>query len=304
MTRKTNLLALVLSGAMVLGACGNQDDADASEFRQAVPTSKDLTLSPPGTGGGSALIGQPALYGLLTAGVAIDVNVRVGWTATVLRLVTLLPPAQVSANSATWGPYVNKTNKIGWELEVVRKAPRDYSWTLFATPPNGQRTETARGTSTRGATFADYQGTFTVLLDTFNQLDSSMYASTGRIEGVYQQQADQRSLVMDFVDYVKAPGKAKNNWKYDYLDRTDGSGVFKYDALQDLQNNGSAEETYKVTTQWSKGYAGRSDASISGGDVTTPIDQIECWDAKLKRTYWKNPAGLVKEEGDAQSCVF
>lgn len=303
MTRNA-LFALVLVSSLALTACGNQD-GDASEYRQAIPTSKDLTLSPPGAGGGSALIGQPAVFGLLSAGVAIDVNVRVGWTATVLRLVTLLPPAKVTADSATWGPYTDKSNGIGWELEVTRLAPRDYTWKLFATPQSGQRVETASGTSKRSlTTFSDYQGTFTVLLDTYHQLDASKYPSTGRIEGVYQQKADQRSLVIDFIDYIKAPGKAKNNWKYDYIDRIDGSGLFKYDARQDLQNNGSAEELYKVTTEWTSGYVGRSDVSVTGGDVTSPVALIECWDAKMKRTYWKNPTGLVTEEGDATKCPF
>lgn len=315
MSSMKSLVATTLVVLLVAG-CGlkkDDDKGDAAEFREAVPTASQLALTPFGEGSedGQALVGQKAVLALLTTLVALDVNLRVGIGLGLVKLITLLPPSELTLTSATWGPWQGSDTPLHFKLTVSRgSAPKNYIWKLLASEEGSTWEEVVTGSSTKGvsATFSGYTGTFSVDATTLNRMDESKYKSTGTVNGDYDTTGDERNLTVEFIDFVKEPGKAKINATYVYLDREDRSGEFSFTATQDMQADGSAEEDYQIMTEWNETREGRSEATVTGGDLDpgTSVDLIECWDDQLKRTYWKNtaPTALVPEEGDASACVF
>ena len=91
---------------------------------------------------------------------------------------------------------------------------------------------------------------------------------------------------------------------YGYSKLVGGEGAFEFAVQKDLQANASRNELFAIRSRWQDKGMGRSDFTISGGDVTTPVTASECWSETFGRTYYKDSANFSPAEGDEKSCAF
>ena len=315
-------ITLLVSAVLIatLTACGGVDPAD--EYRAAVPSRSQLSMDVPSSGGSQsqslgqvgsltqALLGQTAELYALTYKVSHEVNGSIWVGLNIIESIVHTPPTSLVNNVAVWGPHTGALEPLTWKLTVAKTGPGRFSYVLSARKKGdatGAFSPILAGTSQKGFSkyFTGFKGLYAVNADNLNALAPSLHPDTGKMVATYDTTGDKRSVQMALENYSEA-GAPPADALYSYLDRLDTSGEFRFVARTDMQKDGSAEEILAVTSAWDKTGAGRGDAAVTGGDMSSGlvVKLTECWDDGFGRTFYEDSHSINPAEGSAASCVF
>lgn len=325
--------------------CGDSDEDDASgweELRDGVPSKESLTLKMPETSEETAALffgpetkfiaapGQPGEFYISTVQITREVNLGVMGMLTFLDEVLTYPPTEEENGKAIWGPFppdalepveirviIEKTgdNKFEFSFEARPKSSED-EWMQWYFGEN----------TTDGKTARHGMGSFTVDWDAMREYNPTV-AEEGKIKVVYDTITSGRTIDVEFIDFKGKDDEEKINADYHYKENADMSGEFDFIAKADIHKDmeDGAEypkkEDWLFNTRWLSTGAGRSDVTITGGDIEAYciwaqcLERAvfsECWgvdffvDYSIENYYSQDDEIMnsEKEAGDESACVF
>jgi hypothetical protein len=100
--------------------------------------------------------------------------------------------------------------------------------------------------------------------------------------------------------------QAEATFHYYYAEAADGTGDFQFRLFADTDDPGPAWEVSAIRSRWQPTGAGRSDVSISGGDLglNVTVTASECWDASFGEVYYTDSATWKPTSGDPSLCAY
>lgn len=306
----------------------------ALEVRVADTTPREIALSGHQSGLSvrqDALLGDPAIFYLLTDAFSLEVNSGVFGTLDLVDQITSLPPTHRKVNQRIWGPWwslwephsdwrfvmtrdpqtgVFKIEMQVRELRLREQLGPDEGWeNCFygeVTPSSGS---VRRG---NGSLTADV-GICSKFEGTGERGLASFVFDTSPDDGNPEGKTD---LQIDFTDFVskdmleRDPDPVPITAIYTYLELGDFSGEFFFDAWTDIDEGKNperpAQEHVELVAQWNTTGAGRADSRWSEGDLgALVVLSQECWDTEYKRVYYQDTFNILgPEEGSPDSCVL
>jgi hypothetical protein len=218
----------------------------------------------------------------------------------VLDEIVSVPPDERTEDSRRWGPHYVSDVDLTYQLDVqLEDAQYRYEVLLDAGDT---------GAATYPVMIGDYQPSGdTTGAGTFD-LDGAVLQAMLPVSGVtgtlvvdHEIDAsslrigmDLRGLQADDLDDLLVPDR------YTYSEGAD-VGQLCFLATVDW-TAGEATEQLQVVARWDLDGGGRADGSLSGGDLASPIEIVECWDGQGVATYWWDSAGLFPTSGDPSAC--
>jgi hypothetical protein len=304
------LSTLALSATLAT-ACVQKGDGDGVQAaRDALPTSSSLSISVPGQASkGQEKVGDVALSYLLTRTVAGVLN---GSSALVLGLAKAIsdyPVTSVEGDTYIWGPWSEALKPGQYRMTARLTSAGDYAWTIegrtkgttvpFAAIVTGLASP---GQPHRGS------GSFTFDCDVAHAIDPYGGCDDGgQVSVSYDLEHSPASIAIDAQHLAPMPdgSQAEQTFHYEYSEAIDGSGALSFTSFGDTDDPGPAWETTTYMSRWKATGAGRTDLSISGGDLgAATVTAEECWNTSYQRTYFEISAGWVPTEGSPASCGF
>ncbi len=336
------LLAAALTGC---GGTGSDPIASGKAFLEAFPDKDTLMVPAPGWSAESkavselhasveqTLVGDRAWLHDLSLAVALQVNHQAARIFGTLWVITRFAPSvakledgflgesgeQVEYDAwAVWGPFEDSENKnLEYILKVWRAIdPQDgqrlYVWFAAGRPVGGGEEDWVVFLLGGAKPTADSKdgvnrmGIVEVNLDAVQELNPTEedvgYATYAFMQG-------------DGFHAVAAVGEGvwtdeshtqKGDVTYFYGRSLEGYTVFDFDIQNDIESvDGELLEDLHVTTGW-VGSGGRSDATITGGDLGDQSAMLtQCWGLDLKQTYFHlvlPPPKEPIEDGDVNQC--
>ena len=326
----------LLFTALVLTGCGRGTTTEA-DFRSGLPTKEMVQVKSPdtkstGIGQGQAGLssaevralgqGQESSFYQLTRGATLAVN---GATLAVLGLVegvTKYTPTSVAGNTAVWGPHAESLQKNEWKLTVTKTADNTYGYTLSArakADANAAFVDVLTGTQTaavddQGEPLAGFgHGEFTLDWDNTQTLPDHD-TNVGSLHVTYAR-PDAKSAVTVAAQFLQVnddsnPGK-RVDVNYGYASTPGQGGQFDFKEIADVYNpsgSSSKAETLTIKSRWMETGAGRSDVTLSGGDLFTSAHLNDCWDTGFKSQFMRtdyDPTNKSTNYGtEASDCAF
>ncbi|MBZ0271803.1 hypothetical protein K8I61_07180 [bacterium] len=351
--KKTWLLTVLifaLSGALVAcgggdddddddddgGGGGGGDDDDDSDWRDALPDAASLAMTIPGQDEDDYYksVGELATLYEETVDSTREVNYAILSFISIIDEITSYPPTSESEDTAVWGPWIDDgLSPVEMLFTMVNTGGEDYEYTLgwrakntedeFTTVWSGSTT-VSTDTSRRGV------GEFYLDLDVAASLDPTV-DQEGSISCDYDTVSDGREINVHWQDYDSEyedlPGPITAD--YAYHNHADNTGEFTASWHGDAHweeyhgdEFAKAEDVW-FATKWQGNGVGRSDFSVTGGDVddmqaggfdVSAFLATECWGETFLRTYYSEGVVLVSDgefypgagfpEGDEELCPF
>lgn len=289
--RWTHYLAAV--GLLGCIACGSDDGDSNADFENVVPESEALTVSAPNSRNQAlSVVGVTSSYYLTTAIATRQVNGTIAGVLALVHAIAEQPPTTIEGNTAVWGP--------GSGDALDRNVYR-----LTATFEAGVYTYTFDYRAK-----ADANGAFTTLLEGHSDpgrnqgkgdvtIDATAWAriigrdcSRGDVTAAYDTTVEPQTLTVTFDDFRDCDDVAEYSATYYYDRSSDGSGNFQFVTNGDIQAGArmpAVNELLSFRSRWNADGAGRSDARISGGDLSlegvAEVTASECWDTSFDLTF-------------------
>lgn len=297
---------------VVMSACGT-DKADA--FRKGIPQAGDVALKVPGQAGQpltsvgtrrDGLEGQTSDFYRLTRDVTVFVN---GGTAAVLTLVEKIvqyPATTVGTDSAVWGPHTEALSPNTWKLTVTRTAPDTYSYLLEGKgkteADSAYRVVLSGNHVNLGANLGT--GSFLIDWDQARQLPEN-HDNYGTVAVTYSRTALSATTQIDADFHQARHGTVEPlvDAQYRYWSTPNQGGSFEFQLQKDFVM-GPALETGKIKSRWLETGAGRSDAQVSGGDLSSVVTVNECWDSGFLSRFLDASYAPSLNYGAAAACAF
>lgn len=295
-----------------MSACGF--GGPRNELGDGVPQASEVALKLPSSAGQAltagrsreGLEGETADLYKVTRTVTLAVN---GGTAAVLNLVhriTEYPATTATQDSATWGPPTDALSPNTWKLTVTRTAADTYTYTLEGkgkTEADSAFRVVLSGTHHRtGANLGD--GSFLIDWDEAAQLPEHG-DEVGTLTITYARPTESATTEIDaeFRQVKNGRDGTRIDANYRYRSTPGMGGEFEFQADDDFVG-GAAIEAAKIKSRWQQTGAGRSDATISGGDLATPATLNECWDDGFASRYLNNSWATGGNYGAESVCAF
>ncbi len=339
----TTILAVALGG-LFLGACGLIDDdiKSGKAFEPAFPDEDTLTIQISDLGEGESglstmsqpLVGDRADLHDLSFDVAWHVNFYARNLLETLWFITRFPPSvaveedgvmgdpgeEFEYNAhATWGPFRDDEGKnLEYILHAWRGIDPEDERTVFlyfiAGRPVDSGDEAWVPILVGGAKpFEDNQDRFGLVkldMDAIRSLDPTE-DDVGAITFVYIQSADAH-IVAAVGEGVWADDEQTvvTDVTYFYGRSDEGFAVLEFETSTNMEDPpGDALETLHVSTGWIYTGYGRSDATVSGGDLgQASVNLTECWGADHIQDYFLfssdglEPDDVFVEDGNVSDC--
>jgi len=216
-------------------------------------------------------------------------------------------------NTAYWGPYTQDNGVTMW-FAMQRNDDGTYSYQLVGKPMDASDADylpVLSGKVEAGVSLTYNEGLFEIDYDHLQVLDPSRNVA-GISTYQYDRLDSQTGVQAKFDGLLRADGSLHDG-AVDYVLNEDSSGELFYTFTDDIyvpedQEEGTtAQETLKVHTRWLSTGSGRSDATLSAGDLGSNTAYLtECWDVSYHAVY----GALYIEDlqasqnGDAGQCVF
>ncbi len=288
----------------------------ADAFRDGVPSADSVALKvPSGTSSGltgsggrrrDGLEGQTAEFYKMTRGVTLIIN---GGTAAVLGLVhhiTTYTPSSVSDDSATCATHTDSLSPYTWKLTVTRTATDTYSYELLG------RGKTEDDSAFRVILSGTHHhmgqnvgaGSFVIDWDKAQELPEHD-DNVGTATLTYARPALDGTTDIDAVfEQIKGHGDERVDAHYVYRATHGEGGAFEYNVYRDTFWPGSGVELAKMKSRWLENGAGRSDATLSGGDLGATVTANECWDELFLSRYLTYSWDSSQNYGTEGLCAF
>ncbi len=305
--------AMVLTVTSFLSAGCMQGLED--EYRRAIPDQNELAIEVPGEGADAAagshemaILGERAFLYQVTRDVSRIINGGVYLVLAILQDIVRHPATTIDEHHAVWGPWTGALSPLTYRFTVTKvDDDGNYEYVLEAKPKT--EADDSYAAILTGAAHVNGQdrgrGSFVVDADAMHALDEYEWPGSGVATVDYDVQAEPLTVNVGFENWTGG-WHAPIDATYHYAEAADQSGEFSYDATADVDENFSALESLTVASRWVAGGSGRSDASVTGGDVApgVSVTATECWDDVFGRTYWTDSMGIQQTEGEASACVF
>ncbi|TNF33775.1 MAG: hypothetical protein EP329_07950 [Deltaproteobacteria bacterium] len=321
-------LATALACAALAGGCEPDGGDTLTDFENAVPDVSALhyafpdvdttAISTTGLGLEAAALvgGESELY---TAGRDATRAVNRALDAFLLnmeRVLRHLTPERVSADRVVWRGIA--PNSLDEDLFVMQRADDghfEYSlWSRERLRPDAEWRFRLYGSTTpidgprrgRGALWVD--------------LESDRLASTrGKVLALWENLPNRREVAVTFFSATTddAPARTRSF----IFTRTDAGSLMAYGPeIMDIHDDPAKDalEEVRLLTRWNSRGIGRSDATVTGGDVATGgyavLFRTECWQSPGHEVTYEGvavrprtdagagPLELVKEDGDRATC--
>jgi len=327
--KSPQIVAIFLAalGSVSLGACVSQPDEGLESIRQALPQAQRVQLKGPedtaqsssasATDAGAAPANAPyAKFYVFTREVRDGVN-RI--TAAVLGTawwIVNTKPTTLEGQEAIWGPFTDSLEPATWRFRVTHQAELQYDYVLEGRPKTSTSDQDYR-TVLSGVGYAKGDakhgdGTFTIDLDAARALDPVAHPNdSGTITVEHDLPPTFTSEIAPLPRTIQVSLVPRNTAAYlDILSiaREDQTGTLIVDGLADTdENKQTALEDVTVKSEWNALGEGRSDVTLSGGDVPaalSPVTLVECWDQQFKQSYYKDSAGFATATGEPSACAF
>lgn len=341
---------IVALGAWGLAGCGGGDDDDDnddgtpygdddddSDWRSAVPDPASLTLSLPGEdSSGAKSLGELATLYDATVDFTREVNGYILYFLSVIDEITSYPVTSETNSEATWGPWIEDgLSPVEMQFVMTRVEGSSYTYRLEWRPKDSGAAwsvvwsggvEASTETERRGV------GQFTMDFTAAWELDPTIN-ERGVINVDYDTLTDGRLITIGYDEFCPDQNDADNegipcpvNAEYFYHNHGDNSGEFEFDYYKDVhfeEYGGTQYPDYErvwMNTRWQSDGTGRSDLSITDGDMDEfeysgnaleSYTAAECWGSDFLTDFyeeiatWENlgPAP-VASEGDEADCAF
>ncbi len=311
---------------------------DASRFREAIPQSQAVVVSGPDSvqksGNGTQSFdnlssakthdepwadGPWAYWYGFTRHVRQGVNKVTGRVLGSVWIIVNTRPTTISEKEAVWGPFSDALEPVTYRFRVTEVGPREYEYRLEGrAKSSGEEGDfisvlSGKGWSRGHAKHGD--GFFEIDLDAAQALDPFGHEAdeTGVVKithdlppTITQDLFKGRRVVTAEVQ----PSHSAEHWSAASTTEEDGSGTLKVTAFTDVEHdNNTAPEDVKVESRWNTSGAGRSDITITGGDVPAEIGTVnatECWNSSFQSVYigYSHNVTWATAEGEASACVF
>jgi hypothetical protein len=316
---------------------------DSTEYSEATPTAKQVTIPVPGANGttsaasnglGSssyALLGAPSEYYAFTYTVSVGVNTGTIALIDMVKAIVEQKPTSATATSRTWGPYTpGGLDPLTYRMLVTKVAPGQFTFSLDArlksSTSDADYQAFLDGMMTKGSAPDTGQGTMTLHFDNRRTLVPSA-CEEGSIAFAFDNTGSPATNNVMFAQFAnnnpanpacKSDTPTDATYKFDQDSTGAGDFVFAFAAnVNKPSENKPALENVSIRSRWQASGAGRSDFQISGGDVAvdlmalniTPdyVTASQCWGAAFTTVYeTSSPAqlNLVATDGDATQCAF
>jgi hypothetical protein len=305
------IIACALTLPVLASGCMIQQ---GDEYREAVPTSSELSVAIPGEGDSTpgaargALIGERAPFYQITRDTSRVINGGLWVVGQIVEAIVRHRPTEVDGNHAVWGPWNETLSPITYVFEVERIGEGRFRYVLRGKPR--AELDDAYVDLVGGETEIDHaagvrRGWIGLDFDAANALDAGEHRETGRVLAHWDAGANPRLVEAAFEDFANARGEGPVSALYRYKENHDGSGSFEFGFVADTDDPGTLAEEVVLMTRWDATGAGRGDALITGGDAGgVVIYANECWDDGFGRTFWYDNAGFIATEGDPAACVY
>ncbi len=329
---------LALLGVLFLGACGAQGDFDSAKvvpgdkaLRLDVPAGDATTLvAPAGDKDVLYAVGDTGRFYAMTLSVSRALNLQAIALVGVVRLIVHLPPTRDDGDTKVWGPYTpGGLEPATFRLTVHKAGTDQYTFKLEERP----RASTAE---------ADYRvvldgeseqvagdrgkGRITLDFDVARTIETTS-CENGKATFFYDATQPARSIRIELRGYANKNDanpicrkEVPHDVDYAYTRESSGAGTFLFHVQTNVNDAGENKpllEEVKIRSRWQADGAGRSDVSVTGGEVVQDlaraglgVDKVtatECWGATFKVTHQTSApeaVHLFPSEGDPASCVF
>lgn len=300
---------------LLLTACGLGDGGALDAYHSDVlPTEGQVRINlPVGDEAAAKGVGDTrtdwARYYVVTRNVTEDVNGLITYILGTVAYVTTLEPrwSDTDSRQAIWGPYSDSgLDPVETGLWVREEDDGSYSWAIFFVPNGGTVEADAvpivAGTVDAGSTRDDASGIFVADFDTAYAMDPAVnLAGTFAVEYAYD--AAGVAAVAAFEDYGNQNGE-RYDAVYAYDEDYEGAGEMDLAWLEDVNGTG-VDELHTMKSRWQADGQGRSDATLSGGDLgVDAVTANECWDTSFEAVYWTDSIGYYEAVGSEDQCAF
>ncbi len=302
---------LPLTAALALAACGGDPAVEA--FKDGFPRSTTVALTMPGQAGQGlvadgvrrdGLEGDPALFYGLTRGVTLAVNGAVAAELSLVERITDHRPTTLGTDSAVWGPYTDPLSPNAWRFTVTRRAAGDYAYALEgkgkAEPDSAFRTVLSGSHVSAGRTFG--HGSFTIGWSTAATLPEHD-DNVGSATFSYARPTASDPVTVDADLTQVKDGAQLIDAKYRFRAVPGQGGAFEFQLHKDLVP-GPAAELLTVRSRWQETGAGRSDARVTGGDLSGEGTAHECWDSSFLSRWFEVSFQATLHWGGPSACAF
>ena len=308
---KRTLAAMTL----VLSACGIDSRTEA--FRNGFPRNSTVEVKVPessstsqGLGGESTrrdgLLGEQAEFYGFTRAMTVVVNGGVGATLGLVERIVEYTPTSITDNTAVWGPHTDPLSPNTWRFTVTKRAENDYTYVLEGKGKSAPDTEFKAILSGNHVSAGKDLGNGSFLLDwdaaqTLPEHDGAV--GQGHVDYARPTATATVQIDADFTRVKDGETGQLVDAKYRFRQTPGQGGAFEFQMNKNFITGG-AIELLTVRSRWQESGAGRSDAKLTGGDLTQGATATECWDSSFKSRYFVNSVDAAKAWGDAAMCSF
>jgi len=314
--------ALALLTIVGFGCGGEIEDEGlyADAFLQALPQSSDLQVALPGawfdlltaTLIKAPDLGAPAEFYGDSRAEARSLNAWAWLVPHMAGAITRLPPRELTAERAFWGPLYDPTGPGMFYLTVNKvhqpPAPLHYNWLIQAGLQSGIAIiyRIAAGSWQPAAAPDSGEGWLLINLDDLAGLDPAV-SGNGLLYYHYARSAGTVSTRVYWMgrDSLGSPFNA--GYAYDHVSYLSGSLTFASQKDLDFGAGLGLAEDLLTRTRWAGMGAGRSDLIAQNGDLEASRGAIsQCWNDFFNSTYelFVLAGATVRESGDPAACAL
>lgn len=296
------------------------EEALLQQYRQALPEEQDVTAPVPGpetSDSALTLLGDAELARLAIKS-AVDINLPAKLVVGLLRTITKLPPTFYDSEKKefVWGPWDNEDG-YGQVLVYIRENPPgddfEYGYALVRLVDSDLATATpviwGGGTPGQeqgvGVTLWDFEANNSFELEHDPDYDPGEARDAGRFAMVFgrgdeddgkfafnvavfrnfvSKDAEPDALPAD-LDYFFGRFKADDGTLLHFVDWALTSNLCEGEPASCFDAPGPGEdETLSLRAAFINRGQGRAEATVTGGDLSTSVSTVECWDDDMDRT--------------------
>jgi hypothetical protein len=280
----------ILCFAVIAAGCGGTWSDSDIEFLRPLPTSKDLSPTPPAANSTQQQgLGPSTVYTNIVT-MTSNIDAFIEWITGAIDTIRTFPPTSRSADGRVWGPWKDDQHPgFQDQVAIVRDDttnPSTYRYQLQTLPPGGQWITLIDGAFV-GDRATNGSGTIELHVGVARTagLGDPSDPNTLEVDLTYQLAAGQAAVT---AGIQANSGTGVATLSIQYTVKADGGGDIAYTVagVQVPTANTNVTATVAVTAEWLADKSGRSDDVFSGGGLAPAILQFsECWDAAFNQVF-------------------
>jgi hypothetical protein len=342
MNKLLSIPSVIALTGFLMTACGGTDDIKSGEaFIRALPDEQTLTVSAPdqktqalsvaeqgvARDQQALIVGTWSDLALKSMAAAWVINFNAWKLLATIRFVTLMPPTIAVVENGTmgdgdktfnynaravWGPYQDKEKSLEFIMQVWRGIDQKENRNAFIYVVQGRPVgadDSAWKILITGAaepfeeSLGKGLGVVKVDFNTIKALDPTA-VNVGQVSFYYERKKGDHRAVAAVATGVWSDEQHTTTTDATYLYGVSAKGyaLLNFSTEKDIITTTSNNEQLQVATAWLANGDGRSDVTITGGDLVNGTDHLsECWGIDLKTTYYRLQG--VDQVGDSINIV-